>query len=109
MRILLALILVLTLIGCGRHRRMGESGLLPRQRSADFSNTSLCKTTDDVLYSKPCAMVTVVSDEFYRGYQDGLSGRKAKIFGRGGDYQSGHELGEGDRGTSVVRKFEVKR
>ena len=109
MRTILLIVVVLTLAGCGRHRRMGEFSGFPRHRSEDFGNTSLCKTTDDVLYSKPCAMVTVVSEEFYRGYQDGLNGRRIKVFGRGGDYQSGHDLGESDRGKSVARKFEVKK
>lgn len=108
MRTLLILLVLLTLAGCGRHRRTGEYSGFPRHQG-DFSNTSLCKTTDEVLHSKPCAMVTVVSEDFFRGYQDGVAGKKIKIIGRNSEYQSGHDLGDKDRGKSVSRKFEVKK
>jgi hypothetical protein len=108
------LICLLASMGCGRlrnRRSEGEySGFPHASRDKDhYKNTSLCKTTDDVLYSRPCAMTTMVSEDFYKGYQDGVNNKKVRIFGKNEDYQSGHELGENDRKNGAIRKFEIKR
>ncbi len=100
--------------GCGRirHRKFeGEYSGFPRNMRDEnqFKNTSLCKTTDDVLYAKPCAMTTFVSESFYKGYMDGLNGKKFKLLGNTEDYQYGHQLGEKDRESGASRKFEIKR
>lgn len=112
--ILLIVISMLTTVGCGRvrHRRDDAeySGFPHVLRDKNhYKNTSLCKTTDDVLYSRPCAMTTMVSEDFYRGYQDGVTNKKVRVFGKNEDYQAGHELGDKDRANGAVRKFEIKR
>lgn len=111
---ILLFVCIISTIGCGRfrHRRdEGEYSGFPHtiRDKNQYKNTSLCKTTDDVLYSRPCAMTTMVSEDFYKGYQDGVNNKKIKIFGKNEDYQAGHELGEKDRSDGAVRKFEIKR
>ncbi len=100
--------------GCGRirHRNFeGEYSGFPRimKDKEQFKNTSLCKTTDDVLYAKPCAMTTLISESFYSGYTDALNGKKFKLFGNNDDYQTGHEMGIKDKEKGSVRKFEIKK
>lgn len=115
--IFLVFALVLLEVGCGRLRDgsadreyRGFPRTSAKEKTGLFVNTSLCRTTDDVLNLKPCAMTTKVSESFYRGYQDSMYGRKIKLFGKDNDYQAGYELGEGDKkNKSSVRKIEAAR
>jgi hypothetical protein len=117
MRIIIATFVILCMlssIGCGRLNRRhndGEYSGFPNTLHDKFkyNNTSLCKTTDDILYSKPCTMTIVVSEDFNKGYYDGIKDKKIKIFGKNEEYQAGHDLGEKDRSNNSVRKFEIKR
>lgn len=54
-------------------------------------------------------MTIVVSEDFHKGYNDGVKDKKIKIFGNNEEYQAGHNLGEKDRSNNAVRKFEIKR
>lgn len=114
MILLFSVVALLVTSGCGkiRNRRFeGEYSGFPRnmKEKEEFKNTSLCKTTDDVLYAKPCAMTTFVSEEFYKGYIDAINGKKFKLFGNTSEYQAGHDMGNKDKENGAIRKFEVKR
>ena len=114
MRITCFLILFLIVSGCERIRHSdienNYSGFtLYNQEKASFKNTSLCKTTDDVLYCKPCAIRTIVSEDFMRGYNDVMISKKIKLFGKNDDYQTGNNLGLNDKKDNVSRKFDVRK
>lgn len=98
--------------GCGRRQRSIESsysGFPAHHHQDNFKNTSLCKTTDDVLNAKPCSMQVIVSEDFMRGYNDALTNKKIKVFGRTEDYQSGFEMGNKDKQEKVSRTFTVRK
>jgi len=105
---------LILLCGCGRLSQHNEEreyrGFLRIMNNKEqYKNTSLCKTTDDVLYSKPCEMTTVVSEEFLKGYQDSLKNKKVRVLGKSQDYEMGQKLGENDKNKESTRKFEIKR
>lgn len=106
------IICVLFVSGCGRRHRAIEnnySGFPMHHESKQFKNTSLCKTTDDVINAKPCSMQIVVSEDFVKGYNDGLINRKLKVFGKTEDYQNGFEMGLKDKQENISRTFTVRK
>ena len=110
--IVMIMIGILFLSGCGRRNRSVESSYsgFPIHRHQDnFNNTSLCKTTDEVLNAKPCAMKVIVSEDFLRGYNDAMANKKIKVFGKTEDYESGFEMGQKDKQENTSRTFTVRK
>jgi len=61
----------------------------------------------DSLNSKPCLMTMRVSEDFLRGYQDNLNGRKARLVNRTQEYVDGYNLAYEDIQNNVARRLEA--